>query len=103
MNNYVLDLGFVAFVNWWQFGAVTILTILYFTANVIPAFIILYGCLKEREFWHTPLVFMTFLVPIIGSLFGMQLMEDLFGWDKIYLVQIYIFIAIVIGVSFLCL
>lgn len=103
MNNYVLDLGFVAFENWWQFGAGAILTNMYLTANVVPAFIMLYAGLKNKDYWNVPLVFTLYLIPLIGSLFGMYMMKDLCGWDKLYLLQLYIFLTIVIGATVVCL
>lgn len=98
MGSYVLDLGFFAFPNWWAVAIALIFLILYIIANVIPAFVVVYRGLKERDFWYTPLIFIFTLVPFIGSLFGLYTM-----WDesekmtKFVLLLAYALIVCVIG------
>ena len=98
MNDYVLDLGFVAFPNWWAVAIALIFLILYVIANVIPACVVVYCGLKERDFWYAPLMFILMLIPFMGSLFGLYAM-----WDesermtKFVLLLTYALIACVIG------
>lgn len=69
--NYTLDLGFVAFENWWQVSAFTALIILYLILNVIPAIKTLLYCITNKEMiLEAPLFCLAILVPIIGSIMG---------------------------------
>ena len=98
MNNYVLDLGFVAFYNWWQVGIVLIFTVLYMIANIIPACAVMYYGVKERDFWYAPLEAMTMLIPFIGSLFGCHMMwEDNEFVSNFFVASIYGLIICMIG------
>ena len=98
MKEYVLDLGFIAFHDWWQVGIVLIFTILYVMANVIPAFVELYVGIKERDFWYTPLVFMFMLIPMLGSLLGLHfLWDDSEKGKKFLLALLYALIICTIG------
>lgn len=98
MNDYALDLGFIAFPNWWAVAISLIFLILYVIANVIPACVVVYCGLKEREFWYMPMMFIFMLIPFMGSLFGLHTM-----WDesermtKFVLLLVYALIACVIG------
>ena len=98
MNDYALDLGFIAFQNWWAVAIVLIFLILYIITNVISACIVLYCGLKEREFWYMPMMFIFMLIPFMGSLFGLHTM-----WDesermtKFVLLLTYALIVCVIG------
>lgn len=100
MNDYVLDLGFIAFQNWWSVAIALIFLVLYVIANIIPACVVLYCGLKDRDFWYTPMMFIFMLIPFMGSLFGLYTM-----WDesermtKFVLLLVYALIVCVIGVS----
>lgn len=76
MSDYVLDLGFVAFYDWWTVMIALIFFVLYMIANVIPACFVLFCGLKEGDIWYTPMVFIILLIPFIGSLFGLNIMWD---------------------------
>lgn len=101
MNNYVLDLGFVVFYNWWAVAIALIFFMLYVITSVIPACSALYCGLKEREFWHTPMMFVFMLIPFMGSLFGLSTMwGESERMDKLVLLLVYGLIVCVIGVAF---
>lgn len=72
MKEYVLDLGLIAFHDWWQVGTVLIFAILYLIVNIIPACIAMYGGVKDKDFLYTPLLFMFMLIPMLGSLPGLH-------------------------------
>lgn len=98
MNDYVLDLGFVAFPNWWAVAIALIFLILYIIANVIPACVVVYFGLKERDFWYTPLMFIFMLVPFIGSMCGMYaIWDESERMSKFILLLLYALIFCVIG------
>lgn len=67
MNDYVLDLGFIAFQNWWSVAIALIFLVLYVIANIIPACVVLYCGLKNRDFWYTPMMFIFMLIPFMGE------------------------------------
>lgn len=76
MNNYVLDLGLVAFYDWWTVVITLIFFVLYMIANVITACFFLFCGLKERDIWFAPMVCLILLIPFIGSIFGLHMMWD---------------------------
>ena len=71
MNDYVLNLGFVAFGHWWQFIAFAILFIMYIVMNVLPASVLLASFVKRKQnLIQLPFFLVFTLTPIVGTLVG---------------------------------
>ena len=98
MKEYVLDLGIIAFHDWWSVGIALIFTIMYVMANIIPACVVLCRGIKEMDFWYTPLFVMMTLIPIVGSLFGLNLLwDESENAERFLLSLIYALIICIIG------
>ena len=98
--NYALDLGFVAFENWWQVSAFIALIILYLILNVIPAIKTLLYCITNKEMiLEVPFFCLAILIPIIGSIMGAIAWNENKKVYHIILFAGYMFLISVIGIA----
>lgn len=101
MNDYVLDLSFIAFQNWWSVAIVLIFLTLYVICNIIPACVFFYNSLKNEEFWDAPMIFFFMLIPFVGSLIGLYTMwYESYRMTKVILLLIYGLIVCTIGLVY---
>ena len=77
MNDYVLNLGFIAFGHWWQVVAFVILLIMYVVMNVIPASALLASfIIRKQNLIQLPFFLVFTLTPIVGTLVGRFFYEE---------------------------
>lgn len=80
MEEYVLDLGIVAFISWWQFAFWLSLVALYLVFNVFPALLVLYCSVRWPSRWQDIFLefelFLLCLIPFIGSLVGGEICKE---------------------------
>ena len=77
MDDYVLNLGFIAFGHWWQFIAFAILFIMYIVMNVLPALVLLASfVIRKQNLIQLPFFLVFTLTPIVGTLVGRFFYEE---------------------------
>lgn len=97
MNNPILLLG-IEFPSIWLLILWCCFILAYIIANVIPALLCPYICIKDGiDILYIPLYFLFCLVPFFGTMFAFAFYEWNNMLNKIFIILVYIIIISFIG------
>ena len=97
MNNPILFLG-IEFPNVWLLILLCCFILVYIIANVIPALLCPYICIKDKaDPLYIPLYFIFCLIPFYGTVFASIFYEWNNMINKVFIIFVYIMIISFIG------
>lgn len=76
MEEYVIAIGNFGFLTWWQVIFAACLVGMYILLNVIPAIMVLYMELRKKKFFEAPLLFAFMLIPLLGTIAGVTVLDE---------------------------